>query len=192
MIFEVQGRLVSSELFEKEFACNLVACKGACCIEGEGGAPLTMDEVDLIEEHYSEYEEYLTEKGKLAIKKGGVFYMDWENEPVTTLVGNKDCAFVTYSENGIALCGIEKAQREGKTSISKPISCALYPIRVSKVGDQEVLNYHRWSICSPACDNGKELGVKVYEFLKGPITKAFGHEFYQELEIIDKEYNATS
>ena len=189
MIFEIQGKLVSSELFEKEFVCNLNACKGACCVEGEGGAPLTLSEVDAIEEHYSEVEPYLTENGKAAIAKQGVFYMDWENEPVTTLVGNKDCSFVTYDENGITLCGIEKAQREGKTKISKPISCALYPIRVSQINGQEVLNYHRWSICSDACVKGQELGIKVYQFLKKPIIKAFGEEFFREMELIDKEYS---
>jgi hypothetical protein len=187
MIYEVEGKLISSELFEKEFVCNLIACKGSCCVEGESGAPLTLDEVDQLEEEYDNIKEYLTEDGKRIIDKEGVFYMDWENEPVTTIVRGKDCTFITYNEQGIALCGIEKAQREGKTHISKPLSCALYPIRVSSVGGQEVLNYHRWQICSPACDNGKELGVKVYKFLEGPLTKAYGKEFFSALEILNTE-----
>ena len=140
MVIEIGDKLVSTDLFTEEFVCNLNACRGACCIEGNDGAPLTMDEVDLIEAHIDEIIPFVSEAGKEVIEKEGVYYLDQDNEPVTELIGDhKDCVFVTIDEKGIAKCGIENAYREGSISFNKPISCHLYPIREKQVGDMVAL-----------------------------------------------------
>ena len=131
MIIELGDKLVSTELFEKEFVCNLSACKGECCNSGDDGAPLTMDEVNLIEDHIEEIKPYMTEEGIAQIEESGVFYMDRDNEPVTSLNKGKECSFVTKDENGIYMCTIEQAHRDGQIPFNKPISCHLYPIRVN-------------------------------------------------------------
>lgn len=187
MIIEVGDKLVSTELFEKEFVCNLSACKGACCIEGDDGAPLTTEEVDLLEEHIDEIKPYLTDKGKAQIEKSGVFYMDRDNEPVTALNEGKECSFVRTGEEGILECTIERAYRDGKIPFNKPISCHLYPIRVKNYRSFTSLNYDKWPICSEACVLGEELGVQVYKFLKDPLIRAYGEDFYQELVKVDEE-----
>ncbi len=187
MLIEVKDKVVSLDIFQKNFVCDLNACKGACCIEGDSGAPLKLEEVDILEEDLEQIKPYMRKEGIEAIEKNGVFYMDWDNEPVTTLVNNKECAFVYFDEKGITKCAIEKAHKEGKTKLKKPISCHLYPIRVQKYTDFEALNYAEWNICKPACECGSKLNVSVYKFLKEPITRAFGEEFYTELEQIDME-----
>ncbi len=187
MIIEIGNILVSNELFDKKFVCDLNACKGACCVEGDDGAPLTHEEVSLIEDHLEQIKPYMTQKGLDAVEEGGVFYMDRTNEPVTQLVEGKDCAFVTLDENGITKCGIEQAYNEQKIPFNKPISCHLYPIRVNKFNTFESLNYDRWPICNPACKLGESLNVPVYKFLKGPIIRAYGADFYNELEKVDLE-----
>jgi len=187
MIIEIDDKLVSTEIFEKEFVCNLNACKGACCVEGDAGAPLTIEEIGLIEDHIEEIELLMTEEGKAVVKKQGVSYLDDHGEPVTSLVKGKDCVFVFRDDNGITKCAIEQAYRSKKIPFNKPISCHLYPIRVKKHEKFESLNYDRWSICSPACKNGKELGVSVYRFLKEPLIRQYGNAFFEELEKIDKE-----
>lgn len=186
-MIEIDDKLVSLDLFEKQFVCDLNKCKGACCVEGDSGAPLTMEEVEILENEYKNIKPYLTKEGIEVIDKEGVFYIDIDNEPVTTLVNQKECSFVTYDENGITKCGIEKAYEQGATKFKKPISCNLYPIRVAKLKNFKALNYNKWDICAPACDLGKELQVSVYKFLKDPLIRAFGKEFYQKLEIVNKE-----
>ena len=187
MIIEIGDKLVSTELFEKEFVCNLSACKGACCVEGDDGAPLTMEEVNLIEDHIDEIKPYMTEEGVQQIEKSGVFYMDRDNEPVTALNKGKECSFVTKDEKGINKCTIEQAYREGKIPFNKPISCHLYPIRVKKYRSFSSLNYDKWPICKDACKLGAQLKVKVYQFVKDPLIRAFGENFYKELEKVDEE-----
>lgn len=187
MIIEIGNKLVSSELFSKEFVCNLGACKGACCVEGEVGAPLTVEEVGLIEDHLEEISELMTEPGIEVVKKSGVSYLDGNGEPVTSLVKGKDCVFVYRDENEITKCAIQQQYNAGKIPFNKPISCHLYPIRVTKTTKFEALNYDRWSICSDACKLGKELKVPVYKFLKEPIIRAYGPKFYKDLEKMDKE-----
>ncbi|UKN03861.1 DUF3109 family protein [Paracrocinitomix mangrovi] len=190
-MIEIGDKLVSTELFEEEFVCNLSACKGACCVDGDDGAPLTMDEVNLLEDHIDLIKPYLNEKGLAEIEKNGVFYMDRDNDPVTMLNGGKECSFVTKGEDGIYKCGIEQAYRDGAIHFNKPISCHLYPIRVKEYRSFSSLNYDRWPICSDACKLGKELKVSVYKFLKEPIIRAFGEDFYNELEQVDKELKQT-
>ena len=186
-MIQIDDKIVSLDIFEKQFVCDLNKCKGACCVEGDSGAPLTIEEVEILENEYEKIKPFLTKEGIDVINKEGVFYMDFDNEPVTTLVNNKECSFVTYDEKGITKCGIEKAYEEGLTSFKKPISCNLYPLRVAKLKNYKALNYNKWEICAPACDLGKELKVSVYKFLKVPLIRAFGNEFYEKLEIVDKE-----
>ncbi len=187
MIIEIGDILVSDELLEKHFVCDLNTCKGACCVEGDDGAPLTMDEVDLIEDHIESIKPYMTKEGIEVVNNKGVFYMDRTNEPVTQLVNGKDCVFVTLDEKGITKCGIEYAYKEGKIPFNKPISCHLYPIRVGHFKTFKSLNYDQWPICKCACALGDELKVPVYKFLKEPIIRAFGEELYQELEKVEKQ-----
>lgn len=187
MIIEIEDKLVSQDIFDKQFVCNLSACKGACCVEGDDGAPLTLEEVDLIEDNLDAIKPYMTKKGIDVVDDKGVFYMDRTNEPVTSLVNNKDCVFVTLDDQGITKCGIEQAYREEKIGFNKPISCHLYPIRINKYAKFESLNYDRWPICKPACALGEELKVPVYKFLKEPLIRKYGEDFYAELEKINGE-----
>jgi hypothetical protein len=181
-MIEIDGKIIGLDVFDKKFVCDLTACKGACCIEGDAGAPLTLEEVDILEEIYEDVKPYMRQEGIDEVEKNGVFYMDVDNEPVTALVNGKECAFVNFDENGIAKCAIDNAHREGKVSWKKPISCHLYPIRVSKLSVGLALNYHEWPICKPACECGSRLDVPVYKFLKEPLIREFGEEFYGQLE----------
>ncbi|MES2589845.1 MAG: DUF3109 family protein [Bacteroidota bacterium] len=187
MLIEVKDKVVSTQLFEKKFVCDLNACKGACCIEGDSGAPIKMEEISILEDDLEKIKPYMRQEGIDAVDKSGVFYMDWDNEAVTTLVNGKECAFVYFDENKITKCAIEQAHKDGKTTFKKPISCHLYPIRVQKFSEFEALNYSEWKICEPACACGSKLDVKVYKFLKEPIIRAFGEDFYQEMETINTE-----
>jgi hypothetical protein len=187
MLIEVKDKVVSMDIFEKKFVCDLNACKGACCVAGNSGAPLKFEEIDIIEENLELIKPYMRREGIEAVDNDGIFYMDIENEPVTTLVNEQECAFVFFDDNGIAKCSIEQANRDGKTNFKKPISCHLYPIRAMKYNQFEALNYNEWNICEPACKCGAELDVKVFRFLKEPIIRAYGEEFYNELELIDTE-----
>jgi len=182
MIIEIGDKLVSGEIFEKEFVCNLNACKGACCIEGNEGAPLQQGEIDLLEEHLEAIKPYMKEGGVKQVDTKGVFYMDRENEPVTSLVRGKECAFVFFDEKGITKCAVQQAYRDEKIPFNKPISCHLYPIRVKKYKSFTTLNYDKWPICKDACALGEELGVPVYRFLEEPLKRVYGVAFYTELE----------
>lgn len=187
MLIEVQDKVVSTQIFEEKFVCDLNACKGACCIEGDAGAPITDEEISILEDDLEHIYPYMRKEGIEAVEKQGVFYIDQSNEASTTLVNEAECAFVYFDEKGITKCAIEQAHKDGKTELKKPISCHLYPIRVVQYPDFKAINYDRWKICAPACTCGSKLDVQVYKFLKEPIIRAFGESFYEELEIIDKE-----
>ncbi len=187
MLVAIEDKLISTEIFTKKFVCDLNACKGACCVEGDNGAPLTFEEVDILEDIYEDVKPFMRPEGIAAVEKDGVFYMDPFNSPATTLVNDAECAFVYFDEKGITKCSIEQAYLAGKVDWKKPVSCHLYPIRVSKVGDGLALNYEEWHICKPACSCGESLNVPVYRFLKEPLIRAFGDEFYAELETIETE-----
>lgn len=182
MLLEVKDKVVSTQLFERKFVCDLNACKGACCVHGDSGAPITFEEIDLLEEDLDQIKPYMREEGIAAVEKTGVFYMDVENEPVTTLVNGHECAFVFFDEKGITKCAIEEAYNQGKTTFKKPISCHLYPIRVMDFHEKKALTYNEWDICAPACACGDKLDVPVYKFLKEPIIRAFGEPFYEALD----------
>ncbi len=186
-MIEIGNKLISLDVFEKRFVCDLSACKGACCVEGDNGAPLEEEEIDLIEEALEQVKPYMRKEGIEAVEETGVFYMDQDNEPVTTLVNNAECAFVFFDNNGITKCAIEQAYNDDKIDFKKPISCHLYPIRVAKLRTYVALNYNYWNICKDACKLGNELDVKVFKFLKEPIIRKWGEEFYNELEQVDKE-----
>lgn len=186
MLIEVKDKIVSTQIFDKKFVCDLNACKGACCIEGNSGAPLTLDEIDLLEDNIEKIKPFMRPEGIEEVDTNGVFYMDEDNEAVTTLVNGGECAFVYFDENNITKCGIEQAYNSGKIDFNKPISCHLYPIREKQFNDFRALTYDIWPICAPACACGDKLDVPVYRFLKGPIIRAYGEDFFEALEEVDK------
>jgi hypothetical protein len=187
MLVEIQDKIVSTQIFERQFVCDLSACKGACCIEGDGGAPVTKEEVAIIEANLDKVLPYMRPEGIAAIQAQGVVYEDEDFEPATTLVNGKECAFVYFDQTNTAKCAIEKAHREGHIDFIKPISCHLYPIRTKQFSEYTALNYEKWDICEPACACGEKLEVPVYKFLKEPLIRAFGPTFYQELEVVSRE-----
>jgi len=189
MLVEIGNKIVSTQLFERKFVCDLNTCKGACCIEGDAGAPLTDLEINILEEELDHIKPFMREVGIKAVEESGVFYIDQENEKATTLVNKKECAFVFFDEKGITKCAIEAANKAKKTTFKKPISCHLYPIRVKHFDIFTALNYNQWDICESACDCGEKLNVPVYKFLKEPLTRAFGETFFNELEIVNEEIN---
>lgn len=186
-IIEIGDVLVSMNCITEMFCCDLDACHGVCCIEGDAGAPVTLDEIMEIEDAVDVVWQDMSAGAQAVIDKQGVAYVDQTGELVTSIVNNRDCAF-TCHENGCCLCLLEKAYREGKTSFCKPISCSLYPIREKKFNNGFVgLNYDRWNICEPAVKKGKELQMPVYKFLKDPLIRRFGKEWYDELDAVAKE-----
>ena len=181
-MIEIDDKIVSTDLLRECFACDLGACKGICCVEGNAGAPLETGEVDTLEEEYPNYKPYMTPEGIESVERQGFMVVDCDGDYTTPLVDDAECAY-SYRENGITLCAIEKAFREGKCSFRKPISCHLYPIRLISLSNGTIgLNYHRWNVCSSACENGRKLGIPVYKSLREPIIRRFGEEFYKALE----------
>lgn len=186
-ILQVGDVLISSDILTEKFCCDLDACKGACCIEGDAGAPVSLDEIADIENSLDAVWPSLSASAQAIIDRQGVAYSDPEGDMVTSIVGGKDCVFTCY-ENGMCLCTLEKAHRKGKSNFIKPMSCALYPIREKRFSGGLVgLNYHRWNICKDAVKKGKELNLPVYQFLKAPLIKRFGEEWYNELCTIARE-----
>ncbi len=185
-MIEIDGKIVSTELLRECFACDLAQCKGICCVEGNAGAPLEIEEVDTLEEEYPHYKPYMTPEGIRAVETQGFMVVDVDGDYTTPLVNDAECAYACR-EGDVTMCAIEKAWREGKTPFRKPISCHLYPIRLINFSNGTVgLNYHRWSVCEPARRLGRKLGIPVYKALKEPIIRRFGEEFYQALEAADQ------
>lgn len=187
-MFQIGDAIVASDIIEENFLCDLSACMGECCVEGDAGAPLEEDEVKIIEDLLSEVWDDLSPAAQAVIKEHGVAYRDHDGDMVTSIVNGKDCVFTYYDEKGICKCAIEKAYRGGRTNFYKPISCHLYPIRLQKYKDFTAVNYHRWSICKAAVLLGKKEGLKVYEFLKEPLIRRFGEDWYNELVLVAEEY----
>ena len=183
-IVSIDDKLISTEIFDRKFVCDLSACKGACCVEGDAGAPLTFEEASIMEDILEDVKPFMRPEGIAAVEQSGVFYVDQWNEPATTLVDGKECAFVFFDEKGITKCAVEQAYLSGKITWKKPISCHLYPIRVQKLANDIALNYEEWNICEPACACGEQLNVPVYKFLKEPLVRAFGADFFEDLETI--------
>lgn len=180
-IIEIDGKIISTDLLTEEFCCDLAVCKGECCVEGDSGAPLEIEEVDLLEEEYENYKPYMTPEGIREVERQGFMVVDVDGDYTTPLVGGAECAY-SFKENGITFCAIERAYREGKCSYLKPISCHLYPIRVKRFSTGDYgLNVHRWDICKCAFQCGRKQGVKLYKALQEPIERRFGAEFYEAL-----------
>jgi hypothetical protein len=202
-IIDVAGVLVSSDIITERFCCDLEQCKGACCVEGDAGAPVTLDEIGEIEDALDVVWDDMTASAQAVVDMQGVAYTDREGELVTSIVGGKDCVFTYYDDLEITntqhpspithccLCALEKAYRAGISKFCKPISCALYPIREKRFSSGLIgLNYHRWSVCECARKKGKSLDLPIYRFLKEPLIRRFGKEWYAELETIVKELAA--
>lgn len=186
-ILQVGDVLVSPDIITEKFCCDLDACKGICCVEGDAGAPVSLDEIAEIENVVDDVWTDLTASAQAVIDKQGVAYTDREGDLVTSIVNGKDCVFTCY-ENGCCLCALERSYRSGKTKFVKPISCALYPIRVKEFGNNLVgLNYHKWDICKDAVRKGRELNLPVYKFLEGPLIRRFGEEWYRELKEVAEQ-----
>lgn len=197
-ILQIGDILLSSDILTEQFCCDLSACKGQCCIEGDAGAPVTLEEIGEIEDSIDEAWSDLSATAQAVIDKQGVAYTDEEGDLVTSIVGGKDCVFTYYDDiedfnthkpiKGCCLCALEKAFRAGKSRFCKPISCALYPIREKRFKDGTVaLNYHRWDVCKDAVKKGRELQLPVYRFLEGPLVRRFGQEWYNELCDVAKD-----
>ena len=196
-IIDVDGVLISSDIITERFCCDLEQCKGACCVEGDAGAPVTLEEIGEIEDALDIVWEDMTASAQAVVDQQGVAYTDREGDLVTSIVNGKDCVFTCYDDlclddgtvvNDCCLCLLEKACRAGKSSFCKPISCSLYPIREKRFSGGLVgLNYHRWKVCECAREKGKSLDLPVYRFLKEPLIRRFGKEWYAELEAIVQE-----
>jgi len=180
--------LIGEEVLEKSFVCDLNACQGACCVEGDAGAPLLDDELHELDQAWSVVKPYLSKEGIEAIEAQGKYIEDWDGEYVTPLIKGKECAYTVF-ENGMALCGIEKAFNDGKTKFRKPISCHLYPIRIKSYESFDAVNYDKWSICSAACVLGEQLKVPVFRFAKDALIRKYGQRWYDELEELYRAWN---
>ncbi len=185
---------MSLDLAEQFFCCDLDACLGACCIEGDAGAPVTEAEAEAIERLVPVIEGDMLPRAVEEVRENGVAYRDPEGDLVTTILDGRNCAFSCYGKGGVCLCALEKAYREGRTDgrFRKPASCALYPLRLKEFPTFTAVNYHSWKICEPARKLGRQKGIRLYQFLEGPLTKRFGAEWYAELkancELYLKEY----
>ncbi len=188
-MFQLGKTIVSEEIIEKDFVCNLSACKGVCCVAGDAGAPLEKGELAIMEEIYDEVKPFLREEGVKAIEEQGIYTTNDFGEHETTLINNEDCAYVIFDENKTALCAIEEAYNSGVISWKKPVSCHLYPIRIREYSEFSGLNYDRWEICDDACSLGKELQVPIYKFVKQGLVRKFGEDWYAELEKVAEKYH---
>ncbi len=186
-MFQLGKTIVSEEILEREFVCNLSACKGTCCVDGDAGAPLNEEETKILEEIYPKVRPYLRPEGIAAIEAQGTWVKGEDGDFETTLIEGKDCAYVIF-DGETALCGIEQAYNEGIVSWKKPVSCHLYPIRVKDFTEFTAVNYDKWHICDDACTLGKELQVPVYKFVKEALVRRFGEDWYLELEKVALDF----
>lgn len=181
-ILQIGDVILSGEILTECFCCDLEACRGACCVEGDSGAPLTLDEVGELEGVLDDVWGDLSAKAQSVIDRQGVAYTDSEGDLVTSIVDGKDCVFTCYGADGCCYCSADKACREGRTAWPKPISCALYPVREKRFANgTSGLQYHRWDICRPAVEKGRKLNLKLYRFLREPLVRRFGQTWYEEL-----------
>lgn len=181
-MIQIDDKIVSQDLFEVLFVCDYDTCKGECCVEGDSGAPLEPGEAEELRRCLPEVRHLLSPAALEVIEEQGVSYFDEDGDEVTSIVRGRDCVFTTYDEQGRCACALEKVYNEGKTTFIKPISCQLYPVRLTKYPSFTAVNYHKWSICKCALKLGRKLQVPVYQFLRAPLIRAFGEEFYAQLE----------
>ncbi len=178
---QIDDTIISMDVIESQFICDLCKCKGECCVDGDAGAPLEKEENDSINEILPVIWDELSSEAQDLIKEQGISYEDYDGELVTSIIKGKECVFTFFDEDGVCKCVIEKAYREGRILVQKPISCHLYPIRLQKYRNFTAVNYHKWSICKPAVKLGNKEGVTLYEFLKEPLIRKFGEEWYESL-----------
>ena len=187
---QIGNTIVSFSIFTEYFCCDPSHCKGICCVEGDAGAPVALEEVEKLEEALPIIESEMRGESLAVVKEQGVVYNDPEGDLVTSIVNGKDCVFATEDSKGCTLCLIEKAFNEGRFHWRKPISCYLYPARLGKVGDLISVNFHKWDVCRHAMIKGRRKGIRVYEFLKQPFIERFGQEWYDELLTVAEEHKA--
>lgn len=187
-MIQIKDTLVSLDLVERYFCCDLEACKGQCCLDGDAGAPLEEGEAEIIRNLLPVIWDDLLPAARKEIEENGVSYLDEEGDEVTSLVEGCNCVFATLGEDGNWLCAIEKAYREGRVDFYKPVSCHLYPVRLKKYDSFTAVNYHRWKICRAAEVLGRAKGLRAYRFLEGPLRRKFGDEWYEELRTTCDEY----
>ena len=180
-MLQIDDTIISLEVLETQFICDLTKCKGQCCVDGDAGAPLEKEENDQINEILPIIWDDLSPKAQELIDKQGISYTDYDGELVTSIINGKDCVFTYFEEDGICKCVLDNAYREGRISFPKPISCHLYPIRLQKYRDFTAVNYHEWSICKPALTCGQKEKVELYKFLKEPLIRKFGEKWYEDL-----------
>ena len=180
-MIQIDNTLISDDLFEEQFICDLCKCKGQCCVDGDSGAPLTREEHDLIQSILPVIWVDLSPKAQELITRQGIAYNDTDGELVTSIVNGEECVFTYFDENGICKCAIDTAYREGRIPVQKPISCHLYPIRLTDYPDFTAVNYHRWSVCRPAVKLGRKEGVPLYRFLREPLIRRFGESWYNKV-----------
>lgn len=184
---QIGDAIVSFDIFQEFFCCNPSHCKGDCCVEGDAGAPVMLDEVEKLEEAFDTVSGEMTPEARAVVESQGVVYTDRDGDLVTSIVNGKDCVFAAHDENGCCICLIERAFREGRLGWRKPISCYLYPARLRKTGDFTAVNMHKWDVCRCAFVLGRRKGIRAYEFLKEPLIERFGKEWYDELLVVAEE-----
>lgn len=186
-MIQIDDKIISLDIFTARFACDLKACRGECCVEGNAGAPLETEEVAVLEAEWDHYAPYMTEAGRKAVETQGVAVVDMDGDLTTPLIEGAECAY-TIRENGVTWCAIEKAWKEGKTAFRKPVSCHLYPIRLVKLSNGMTgLQYHRWDVCRGAEQLGFRRGEPLYRTLREAIVRRFGEAFYREMEVCEQE-----
>ena len=188
---QIEDKIVSLDVFEKKFVCDLSACKGACCVEGDAGAPLSSNELNILDDIFEKVKPYMRQEGIEAIQQQGLYVIDSDGDNTTTLVNNNECSFVVYDQEGIAKCSIEQAYNDGIIAFKKPISCHLFPIRIQVYRDFDAVNYEDIDICKPACDCGQNLEIPVYRFLKEPLIRHYGEGWYKALCQAHEHLNGT-
>ena len=180
-MIQIDDKIISLDVFEQQFVCDLNACKGACCVEGDSGAPLELEEVDTLAQIFDKVKPFMREEGIKEVELQGFSVIDKDGDRTTPLVNNKECAFVSFDTNGTAKCSIEQAYNKDIIDFKKPISCHLFPIRIQKYDDFEAVNYESIKICEPACYCGQKLEVPVFKFLKEPLIRLYGEQWYNTL-----------
>lgn len=180
-MIQIKDTILSHDIFDVQFICDLDKCKGACCIEGDSGAPLAKEEFELINAILPKIWDDLSPSAQALIQKQGIAYVDEDGELVTSIINGRECVFTYFDEKGICKCAIDNAYKEGRISVQKPISCHLYPIRLQKYNNFTAVNYNKWVVCQSATRLGKNEGVKLYQFLKEPLIRKFGEEWYNEV-----------
>lgn len=185
-MIQIDDKILSLDLFERQFICDLPKCHGACCVEGESGAPLEEPETVILDEILPVIKHKLSNEAVKVIEQNGAWEVDIDGDMVTPIINGRECVYTLFDENGLCKCAFEMAHMEGLIKFRKPISCHLYPIRITKYAGFEALNYHAWHICQPARDLGAKKGLPLFRFLKAPLIKKYGEDFFKKLEEAEK------